>query len=669
MSPWGANSSARAVSRRFRLETQITTMSRRSLALLAAVLVLALGVGWFALRASSVGRSTGSMAAADRGIATASEQVELVEPTPREKGAQSSSATRVSAQPMDAAAAVLDELTESRWVEGRVEFPPGTPSDEHAFVLVHATLDSPRRVEIAADGRFRVEFEPRRPQAHLEVRGRYLYSSSARQVDARNPPDHFVLRPSLGSLMRVQLLPSAQALASGVNLARARVIARPLEIVGLKPGSPTEMTLPLQRQGITDANGFVELCGLRSGLTWRVSVEMQGFTPPPSDARKSKPGVVLDVDVPLFVAPIVGGVVRDEHGTPIEGALVTFVIGDVEGADRSWASRTESDGRFRREIEQIGSLTLKAEHAQYLPRVLGPWELSEGASYQNIDVVLGAGRAITGIVRLTDGTPVSDTYIRASSLSELEQDPARSLSTNSGLDGTFRLSGLGNQAYAVHAKKLLPPDPHSKSKVGRVRWTARLDRVDAGTQGVVLVLDSGSKVRGRVVDDRGAPVTRASLSLRACDSSDPARLSSTQRLAGSERFEFEAVPDGSWWIKITALPGTASTSIALDLPRDSGRELEIVIARPATIQGRIVDSRGVPLRNAIVQLERLDDDDKEGWGFPGASTDAQGRFEFARITATKYRLMAANFDGGPSPEVLITLAPGETRSNIELRVE
>jgi len=224
-----------------------------------------------------------------------------------------STATRTSVV-LDLAA--VNSLPDDLWVAGRFELPAGTPADENAFVLVHTTRDPPRRVELDANGRFRFALDLARSFAKLEVRGRNVYSTKSLGIDATGQPVDLVLRPALGFLLRVRLVTSAVALARGVDLAHAKVLARP---TGYREK---------RVEVFADANGLAELGGLDSVYKWTVRVELDGYAVTRSDGHEATPAGALELDLPIWVSPVVSGVVRDERDAPIEGALVKLAIED-----------------------------------------------------------------------------------------------------------------------------------------------------------------------------------------------------------------------------------------------------------------------------------------------------------------------------------------------------
>lgn len=637
-------------------------MTRRLLVL--SIAIAALCVTWFALRAPSERSSTTLTSTIAGGIDLTSARVELVEPAQSGKGAQSSSATREVARTIDAAEPEID------WLEGIVEFPPGTPADENAFVSVleppseDDPIPAPVRFPVDADGRFRVSIPRYVNRAKLSIVGRYLYCSAATVVDRGSPPAELVLRPELGGALRVQLVPTAAATARGVELTRARVIA--------EGASSSRTGIPRRSRSMADENGIAELGGLdcRSNEPWRVRVDLRGYVGSRALEWTPRPGEIHSLSIDLAVAAAFAGIVRDESGARLDRIPVTLTIGEPSARVTSSRVLTGEDGAFRFETGQVGPAHLRIDPSGFLPLDMGPWPSFEAACVETIDVVLKRGLEITGIVRLSDGTPIEDADVSAFELREEDGARVRDVRTKSERGGRFRLAGLQDCAYTVKADELLPLDPKGRAKNNRVHWKAHVARVAAGTRGIELVLDPGAIVSGRVVDELGSPVPEAGVRANAPSTRGIGTLSTKGSLAADGRFEIHGLTDGVWSLWALGSTGIRSVPVEIQLPRDSSADIVLVVPRSGRIVGVVRDASGVPVEGASVRIVGSRYEGPVEGGDPArertATTNSRGVYRLLGLAGVEQHLIASRYGSRESGVVTVILGPGETREGVDI---
>jgi peroxiredoxin len=190
----------------------------------------------------------------------------------------------------------------------------------------------------------------------------------------------------------------------------------------------------------------------------------------------------------------VGGIVKDQAGHPIEGAVVR-VHGpptEYDGTDHSFALgelNTDSQGRWRLDVvpRNLGGIHLSVAHPRYRGR--------GGILSRDLDstIVLTKGTMLTGRVTDAAGRPVKGAQVFIGD-DRFGRPPTAT--TNERGEFTLENCDCGPSSVTVQAEGFAPQivDVH----------------VEEHTQSVeVQLTEPGSVVRGKVVDIEGKPVVGA----------------------------------------------------------------------------------------------------------------------------------------------------------------
>jgi len=633
-------------------------MSRRTLALLLAVLVLALGVAWIATRGAS-----GTVPLADpieqalARTASSPPGAVIAPPAPAIADVPVAAARTSAPTPVS----VSDVPVDAPWVEGRVEFPPGTPQGERAYVSVvvpainHNFRDSqPVRFPVGDDGRFRFPVPERAWTLELDVVGRCLHTPRPRALKVDALPPDIVLRPSVGACLRVGIAPSPQLLARGFDPARASVGRRS------KPVDLSTQILDPLRTETTDATGTAYVEGLDVERSWTVTVWANGALPAEREVPALRPGELRDVVVPLDAAPRFSGFVRDEHGVPIERATVVLSIATKNG-EMPTHGVSLADGSFEIHGFAPGVARLRVTCSGYAERELGPWHAGIGADVAGIDIVLAGGAEISGVVGGPDDGAVDGAWIFVER--GAPSDAAQRERVAVGADGAFRVQGVAGEAMTLHARGRARSDPNDL-KSPYILWTARAD-VRAPVNDVVLVLSRGSSLRGRVMDDLGIAIAGAQVlaSLVVRENEDGYRTPVETDADGV--FVLDLLRDGAWRISANA-PGTYCDGVVVEMPGDATRSVEVVVTRGGVIEGRVVDARGDPVGDAHVVVETVDRTPAKPRSLPTATSSADGWFQIERSPGGMLRASAWKHGHARSLPVVVEVAQAETTSGVVL---
>jgi peroxiredoxin len=153
------------------------------------------------------------------------------------------------------------------------------------------------------------------------------------------------------------------------------------------------------------------------------------------------------------------------------------------------------------------------------------------------------------------------------------------------------------------------------------------------------MLDEGVAVFGRVLDDQGRPIARASVSLGAERQIGNGRMLPKVATDAEGRFRFGHIPPGTQTLTAQApgrAPELADVVVAPDM-----KPLDFRLGPGQTIRGRVVDRDGKPLDGVTIQSMNWKGHSSLDWK---TKTNAEGRF---------------TWDSAPLEPVLLTLtSPG-----------
>jgi hypothetical protein len=176
-------------------------------------------------------------------------------------------------------------------------------------------------------------------------------------------------------------------------------------------------------------------------------------------------------------------------------------------------------------------------------------------------------------------------------------------------------------------------------------WTTQAQDGGVPPLPQVRILTATASVRGRVVDNTGAPIRSAEVRLRSEDGHDN-RVTTSD--AGGQ-FEIRDLTPGKWSL-VASKPGfftppaaraTGTTNDSTSVTLDNGQRLSVnvTLSRAGAIAGRVVDDVGEPLADAQVQAfkRRLTD---SGTQFTAAGvadkSDDTGAFRLYAIPPGTY---------------------------------
>ncbi len=420
--------------------------------------------------------------------------------------------------------------------------------------------------------------------------------------------------------------------------------------------------------------GQVTLRGVEPG-TYEVTVGCTHFLareeyPDVEVARTSLDDLVWKVDE----GQAIRGRVVDASGAGVAKAAVfarPLVEGEQAREHTSSASdeATNADGGFELRGLLPGRYELSVTSDEPAPELPVIVELPTGRDLDDVRIELLASGSIVGRVVDESGVPQPGVDVSAKPLGKWGGGGG----TRSDDEGHFVLEHLRIGEVRVRAgmgwDDMRAPGTSDDDVQGE------LVKVEAGKQvEVELVIESRNGViRGRVLDEQGAPVDDAFISAERMPESATASASVSRlmvRWAGFGRetpilsevdgsFTIEQLSAGRYVVRAHRRGGGEALLEGVEL----GSSVELTIAATGSLSGRLVVPGGEPPERFSIAVE----DAKQGISERDQFFRTQGQWQLGELPAGSYRVTASGMAGTASIEV--ELAAGERRDDLELELE
>jgi hypothetical protein len=377
---------------------------------------------------------------------------------------------------------------------------------------------------------------------------------------------------------------------------------------------------------------------------------------PAPDARD---GIVLTLGPGVFVS----GQVVDDGGAGVGGVEVRAEAGDDDPLPGVTMAR--GDGSFRLGPLPPGRVRLVAAAPGHLLRAAATLELKDGTTPAPQRLVLVRGVSLSGRVVDARGAAVVGAEVRcvgagvsldvadlavlegvlplAAEAAALAGAVGRALgtakTTRSDERGAFRLQDVLPGPLRLEVSR--PPFAPLAVDLGSVEPGAARD---AG----VLVLRDAAPVRGRVLDERGAPVAGARVAVSP-------QVGVGAETDGAGAFTF-ALPPGSYTLTASA-PGQAARAATVTVAANGAPPpVELRLAGVGgALEGVARDSGHRPLSAARVRA--FSESARAGAPVATATTDAGGHFKLARLPVG---VLWVEVDRAPYPVTGAATAAGAT---------
>lgn len=450
----------------------------------------------------------------------------------------------------------------------------GQVIDEHdapvAKAMVAIDANPPIVVETEADGSF--VFDKLIPRDYrLEATANDGYAGPAR-LRMTEKPEPVTLRLARGGTVEVAVTNKAD----GSPVKSAAV----------------ELRSTLTWKATTNAEGVATLKGV--GPVWApLAVRADGFAPADVHVSASgNPEAAHRVAVALQHGAAISGRVVDDAGKPVGGARVyatsasePFLVVDP----RRDGVVAGTDGKFTLPAVAPGTWRLTASHGDFAPTTSDPLNVDGKTARGGVELALGAGAVVKGIVKDKAGKPVPSADVRVVAQGFIWWRPSRQAFTDA--DGKFEITGLARRAVDVIAQA----DAGSSAIMP-------LDLVAKREHDIALTLDTIGSIDGIVVDSKGTPIGDAQVIAEP----DFSSASTTDRTSWNVRgvqetvtdqagkFHFPGLPDGMYEVRAARL---GATEHALSLApatsaKPNGAPITITLAADGRVTGKLAFADG-----------------------------------------------------------------------------
>ncbi|QRO00930.1 carboxypeptidase regulatory-like domain-containing protein [Archangium violaceum] len=402
----------------------------------------------------------------------------------------------------------------------------------------------------------------------------------------------------------------------------------------------------------TNEQGRFSFEGLRPGW-YEVGATFSGLDA--AGQALLQPGVDdSELVLELGAGARVMGTVRDTSGRPISGARISMQSLVAEYGHPWRKTRTTSEGTYELGPIEPGKYHFRVEAPRYLnpPPVV---KYVEGPTSQ--DFVLEEAAVVEGRVVGPRGEPLENVTLLLKDLGD--EEVVRSSSEK---DGTFALAAPKPGNYQLQAD-------HGD-------FTPITRPVSAPSTGVQVVLSTGAEVVGAVVDETGAPVSRATVSIAPPEpeaGSRPERQTTTDEQG---HFTLEGLLPGKYVLSARDTPSAEMRKVSRPVELVGTQSLQVRLQLPAglPLAGIVVDGEGRPVPEARIRAYRLMEPGEEerayyANGAEGPYTGADGRFQLRHLETRRYEVSAVKdgyvFDAKASGST--SSETGSSNDGIEVR--
>lgn len=524
-----------------------------------------------------------------------------------------------------------------------------------------------------------LDFDGAAKVGRLQLDARFLYLSSAVEIDLESDPGLITLEPSVGgwivgriSTAGVQVEPDEDGSFGSVSLMGGTM--------SRSRGGGRGMGWTNRKLSLDGTLGF-EFRGVPTGMNLQAIVDIPALAPFTSETVDVVAGVKTDLDLDLVPGGAIEGRVVDPAGQPVAGATVIASAGSgmMWGGSRNRREATSAaDGAFRIEGIAAGDIKVTSELEEWRDGAAEESvEVQQASTRTGVVVNMERGAVIAGRVLFPDGKPAPDAEVRLEQPRDGGENARRRGPWGGGPSGPERQTVTTDEQGRFRFTAL-------RSAEGRLAASREIE--EAGTfacilggvtpmefgkeEPVTLRLAATLSVSGLVTDDTGQPVTEFEVrAAREGYSSNVGAGDGVRQTFESEdgTFELGGAGEGDWRLSIRAegYDSPDDQTLSVVLPQ-TGAPLAFRLVRLGTVKGIVLDPNGAPVAGARVKRS----DARRGFGGwggdQGVETDETGAFELPELVAGTQSLVASAADWANSEVSTIEVPAGGEMEGVTL---
>lgn len=316
--------------------------------------------------------------------------------------------------------------------------------------------------------------------------------------------------------------------------------------------------------------------------------------------------------------PTLEGVVVDEAGAPITQATIRLALIGAT-APRMSAAVSDEDGAFAAQL-QPGEWRIAATAAGYRPQIV------KVEVPTSVRLVLKKDAGFEVKVTDNSGLALAGVHVALRARSHLLPGQRRGAT---GEDGTLLLRGIAVTGSEWRGRLEVRHGDYLPKNLS-------ITATDVDTGNLTVVLGKGGEFKGRIIDETGAPVGGALITLKK-DGAEPQRLKSVS----SGEFHFRQVETGTYRLAVTSLDQGYALRDNLVVGESSADETTDIRLQLGTgkIVGSVKNAAGGPVARCRVRVVPAAGEGKEAIAFERV-TDADGSFAFSGLPDGFYDVFA-----------------------------
>jgi protocatechuate 3,4-dioxygenase beta subunit len=364
-------------------------------------------------------------------------------------------------------------------------------------------------------------------------------------------------------------------------------------------------------------------------------------------------GRAATFDAKLTAGAAIEGRVLGTDGRAFGGASVVLELQGEPTDEVDWADtrqrrvNSDGDGRFIAEGLAHGRWNVYATAKGAAPSETVT--VTSGAAGQSVVLRLAPAMRIGGVARV-EGAAAARVQVsaqRRTAVAAGQEQPVESWdnvgSDTTGEDGRFLIEDLPAGNYRM----VFSPGGWGENRASVLQKT--VDDVAAGNEGLVVDLDPGLRIVGRVTLEDGTPAPQGwvNVSRVSTDGKPVEQPANGWSQIAEGGFEVIGLPPGTYDVNVQ-VQNAGSKRVRAEA---GGAELKIVVGAGAKVTGRVVLEDGSAASGVWVNAHN-------DQGGQGAVTDTEGRYTIAGLEAGRYRIDARQMR-----------SPGEQRSGFVEAVE